>query len=147
VDFDRVQKCEPGDIRYTVNSLRLELIRDEFWTRDFNDRAINYARKKGMAMLCEQVTHKVVVNIGDAADAYDGRRVPVAQDKLANPYQYAFHATATCCRRCAEYWHGIPPDRPLTSVEVNYLSQLVTHYLRTRLRDLPAEPNGQANLL
>ena len=140
VDFERVHRHDLSDLPYTVNSLRLEFIRDEFWTREFTERAVHYAQKKGMAMLCEQVSHKVVVNIGDAADAFDGRRVPVAQDKLANPYQYAFHATATCCRRCTEYWHGIPPDRPLTPTEVNYLSELVTHYLRTRLRDLPSDP-------
>jgi len=142
VDFERVRKQNIGDLNYTVEALRLEYIRDEFWSREFNERALNYAQKKGMKLLCEQVAHKVVVNIGDAADAFDGRRVPVTQDKLANPYQYAFHATATCCRRCAQYWHGIPPDRPLTPAEINYLGQLVTHYLQVRLPDLPTEPDA-----
>jgi hypothetical protein len=53
---------------------------------------------------------------------------------------YAQHATATCCRKCMEYWHGIPKDRPLTDGELAYATMLVQAYLDDRLTDLPDDP-------
>jgi ribosomal protein L34E len=146
VDFARVRSRDVNDIDHTVRAMRLELIRDEFWCRKFNDKALTYSKKKGMKLLCEQVPQKIMSNIGDAADAFDGRRVPVDQEKMTNPYEYAFHATATCCRRCAQYWHGIPVDRPLTLPEVDYLSALVRYFLEARLNSIPPEPHGQQQL-
>ena len=52
----------------------------------------------------------------------------------------AQHATASCCRTCMGYWHGIPKDRDLTDAEIDYLGALVTRYLDERLPELEDEP-------
>ncbi len=36
----------------------------------------------------------------------DGRQTP----REGNTIFYAQHATASCCRTCIEYWHGIPKN-------------------------------------
>ena len=50
-----------------------------------------------------------------------------------NAIYYAQHATATCCRRCVEYWHGIRRGRKLTEREVGYLAELVMVFVRERV--------------
>jgi len=39
-------------------------------------------------------------------------------------------ATATCCRKCLEKWHGIPKDRDLTSREIDYVVSVITRWLK-----------------
>jgi hypothetical protein len=48
-------------------------------------------------------------------------------------YHYGQHATATCCRRCFEYWHGVPLERPLDSEHLEYATALVWRYIEERL--------------
>ena len=60
-----------------------------------------------------------------------------------NAIFYAQHATATCCRRCAEYWHGIRRGRKLTEREVGYLTELVMVFVRERVPWLGAGEEGE----
>ena len=53
---------------------------------------------------------------------------------------YAQHATATCCRKCMGYWHGIDPGVPLDDDQLAYCCELVRLYLDARLPDLPDGP-------
>ena len=81
----------------------------------------------------------IAKKIGGVPDAYDGR-----QTKLeGNVLFYAQHATATCCRRCAWYWYGIPRDRELTPTEQAFCADIVLAYLDRRdgeLRAIEATP-------
>jgi hypothetical protein len=52
---------------------------------------------------------------------------------------YGQHATACCCRRCIEVWHGISRKRDLTEDEVRYFTELVCLYIRHRLPELSDE--------
>jgi hypothetical protein len=133
VDFDRTRKHNPSDIQYTLDSFGLEYIRNKFWMKEFNETSLNYAKRKGKVVLLDLAEKKVMQNVGGPAGPYDNRNVPIDDDTLANPYHYAFHATATCCRRCVEYWHGIPPDRQLLPSEGSYLTSLVRRFLVQRL--------------
>ena len=53
-----------------------------------------------------------------------------------NPIHYAQHATASCCRKCMEYWHGIPQTQTLTDEQIEYFVELAMMYLKDRLPDL-----------
>jgi len=46
---------------------------------------------------------------------------------------YGQHATATCCRKCIEVWHGIPRGRALTGEEMSYLAELLMAYISFKL--------------
>jgi hypothetical protein len=48
-------------------------------------------------------------------------------------YFLGMHAVAACCRKCMEYWHGIPRERALTAEEVTYFASLVWLYVCHKL--------------
>jgi hypothetical protein len=75
-------------------------------------------------------------SIGKATPFRDGTQTPFAE----RAEYYAQHATAACCRKCVEEWHGIPQGRALAEEELAYLSSLAVLYLKERLADIPMEP-------
>ena len=79
---------------------------------------------------------------------YVGRpRSKLSRDGMQTPFSgkviyYAQHATATCCRKCIEAWHGTGRERHLTEEEIAYFAELMMHYIETRL----AEPSAHTML-
>lgn len=134
VDWERVQKREPADIAHTLESLKHEWIRHHFWHTDINQRARNYALRKGRAGLRTTVEKRIRSAVGVMHDR-DGRQTSWDKDIFC----YAQHATACCCRRCIEYWHGIHLDEPLTDEQVRYFADLCLRYIFERLPDLPEQ--------
>jgi hypothetical protein len=140
VDWERVRKQSIADAEYTFEALKTEWIRHWFWHWPLEEMTIDYAKKKGKDALRERVKARIHSAIGkSAADKLwrDGHQTPFA-DK-PNRYNLIFcaqHATASCCRACAEEWHGIPLDRPLTLEEEEYLTELAMRYIDDRLPEL-----------
>jgi hypothetical protein len=132
VDFPRVQRRRLNDLDYTFGSLKYELIRHHFWHLEFDLRAKNYARRKGRLALRIAAEHRIRKSVGPAEPFRDGTQT----GKTGNPIYYAQHATATCCRKCIEYWHGIERGRELTEEEMGYFTALVNMFLDERLPDL-----------
>jgi hypothetical protein len=71
--------------------------------------------------------------VSDAANDWDGTQTSMDPEKGAQIYHFGMHATACCCRKCMQYWHGIPRERPLTEEELDYFSTLVWLYVCTRM--------------
>ncbi len=133
IDWDRIKKNDFGDVDYTFRVLKKELIRHHFFHIKLDIRAINHARRKGVVNLNIAARHRIEKYIGPKDPPRDGRQTPMS----GNSIFYAQHAVACCCRKCIEYWHGIPQGRPLTATEIDYLSDLVEKYLGEKLPDLP----------
>ena len=76
--------------------------------------------------------HRIRVSVGPAEPAFDGRQT----GKSGNPLFYAQHATATCCRKCIEYWHGIEQKRSLTESEIQYFAGVLKMFVDDRLPKL-----------
>jgi hypothetical protein len=140
VDWTRVQGRNIADVEYTFSSLRLEMIRHHFWHVDIDQRAINYAVRRGRLRLREAVETRVTKHLGPSNPPFDGRQTPLAGS--GNPVTYAQHGVAACCRKCVEYWHGIPRGRALSDAEIRYLSSLVMLFLEERLPEI--EDEGRA---
>jgi hypothetical protein len=136
VDWARVHARDLADIDHTFGELRRELIRHHFFHLDFDERARNHALRKGRLQLHEAAHRRLVTSVVRAGSAWDGQQTPFT----GNTIYYAQHATASCCRKCIEYWHAIPSDRDLTAEETAYLHGLVVRFLDERLADLPDEP-------
>jgi len=132
VDFPRVHLREHGDLAYTFNSLQFEMIRHHYWHVDFDQKALNYAIRKGRIALLAAAEKRVRQAIGPAQPAFDGRQTSMS----GNPLHYAQHATATCCRKCVEYWHGIPQGNELSEEQIAYCAGLVQRFIAERLPDL-----------
>ena len=65
----------------------------------------------------------------------DGRQTTDKVGKM-NIIHYGQHATATCCRKCIEVWHGITRGRELTEKETDYLAKLLLAYISFKLPEL-----------
>lgn len=132
VDWDRIKRHDLSDAAYTFRALKHEMWRHFFWHLHIDQRATNYARRKGRANMRPAAENRLRRSVGKAAHSRDGIQTP----KAGNPVFYAQHATATCCRGCTEIWHGIPRDRDLTDDEVGYFTDLVMLYINERLPNL-----------
>ncbi len=133
VNWERVHQRDINDANFTFDCLRTEFIRHYFWHIEIDDKALAHARKKGLSAVLDSVPKRLMQSIAKAQPFRDGTQTPFEGRVI----YYAQHATATCCRKCVQEWHGIPRGRELTADEVHYLSQLAVRYLRERLADIP----------
>jgi len=129
VDWTRLHKRVIHDIAYTFEALKQEYVRLKMWRQPVDQKGVNHARRKGFNGLREATFRRIRRCMGSPNPPFDGRQTP----RSGNAIYYAQHATATCCRKCMEYWHGIPPDRDLTDEQVDYFTELVMEYIRRRL--------------
>lgn len=137
VDWPRVHLRTLEDVDHTFQSLKKEMIRHFFWHLPLGEKAVNHARRKGKTGLRVGVRHHLESAIAPAAPFNDGHQTPMPiPEEASSMYPYAQHATATCCRTCLEYWHGIPKNRALIDDEIEYLTELVCHYIEDRIPTL-----------
>ena len=131
IDWGRIKKLDVNDIEYIIMSLKKEMFRLYMWQVEIDLHAINYAKRKGWNGLHEAVKKRVTKYIATPNPPYDGRQTK--REGSGNPICYAQHATATCCRRCMNYWYGIPTDYKLSDDEIDFFSKLIMRYLKDRL--------------
>jgi len=138
VDWDRIQKKQLSDVRHTIDSLKVEWIRHYHWHGVLGEAAKTFARRKGMTGLRVAVNNHLRKAIGGEKPWRDGSQTPFGKDGglPKNPIHAAQHAIAACCRKCVEYWHGIPRGRDLSEIELAYLTDLAMIYLREKLPDV-----------
>ncbi|MEB3885517.1 DUF4186 family protein [Lyngbya sp. CCY1209] len=131
-DWERIHKCDSGDIEYIVAALKNELIRKHYWTNEIPEKVQNYARRKGTVKMKEAIEKRIRKYIAPPEGKYDGRQTPGETSNQPNAVHFAQHGTASCCRKCAEYWYGIPRDRHMTEAEIDYLTKLGMRYIGER---------------
>jgi hypothetical protein len=133
VDWNRIHARNAADIQHTVKSLKHEYIRHHYWHEPISEKAVNYARRKGLIGLKEAAEKRITTSVGLASEKLfrDGTQTPVGDDM--NALHYAQHAMACCCRKCIEYWHGIPSNQDLKPDDVTYFTELMMHYLNERI--------------
>lgn len=136
VDWARVQRRDATDNTHTIAALKHEWIRHHYWHTEIDQRAKNYAVRKGRDGLPLAVERRLRSAVG-TKHSRDGRQTPWT----GNILYYAQHATACCCRKCIEYWHGIPQDQTLTDEQIDYFTDLCLRYIDERLPAL--EPKGR----
>ena len=134
IDWARLDRHDLRDVGYTVEALERELIRHVYWHSTIDLIAIRHARRKGLSGLLEATNIRLRKYVGPPRSQLfrDGMQTPLS----GNIIYYAQHATATCCRKCIEAWHGIDRERPLTEEELGYMNELVTYYINRRMPDL-----------
>lgn len=129
VDSKRVYKRDLADADYTFRALKHEMWRHYYWHIEIDRKAINHARRKGKAGMRVGAENRIRNSVGGRNPYRDGIQTP----KKGNALYYAQHATATCCRKCIEEWHGIPAGQPLTDDQIAYFKELVMLYIEERL--------------
>jgi hypothetical protein len=136
VTWERIQARDPKDVTYTFRALNHELIRHEFFHRPIDQHAQNHARRKGRIGMRSAAEKRLRGSVGNAKNVREGQQTPFARNILF----YAQHALACCCRKCMEYWHGIPAGRALTDDEIAYLVELIMLFIAKRMTDLDDRP-------
>lgn len=133
IDWTRIDKNDLKDADYTIQALQHEMCRHKYWYKTIDGKAMALARKKGLQQLRIDAEKRILKYIRSASkDIFrDGIQTPLT----GNLIYYAQHATATCCRKCAEEWHGIDRNRPLTQSEIKYMVDLIMLYVKKRVPD------------
>jgi hypothetical protein len=140
VDWERCHVHDPGDTDSLIKSLRLELIRDTYWTELLPEHVLRKAGKRTE----EQLSASIGISLRSGLQLNhprEGRQTPWATSPKATIIDCARHATATCCRRCLEKWHGYSITHDLSGGDLQYLSGLAWTYAERRL-DEPAVSGG-----
>jgi Domain of unknown function (DUF4186) len=149
-DWHKLQQMNIDDAEQTFALLKKEYIRHYFWHTEIDQGAINHALNKGRIQLRESVVNRLKKSIGTVHEMPKGVKRPY-KDGYQTPFEgnsiyYAQHATASCCRSCLEYCHGIPQGRDLTEKEINYLTDLIMLYLNERIPRLADHPQKQPRI-
>jgi hypothetical protein len=141
IDWSRIHKCDINDVENTFQSLKYEWIRHRYWHMDLSQRVINHARRKGRIRLEVAIDKRIRQSVGkpSSQNAFDGRQTPF-EGHGATVITCGQHAVACCCRKCMEYWHGIPTDLPLTDEQLDYFKKLIMTYVDDRIPDLNPQP-------
>ncbi len=145
VDWDIVQRKDLGDIDTTIAFLKKENIRHHFWNIPINKNFKWANVVQGKDKLSQKALKRLKQSVGCVVSEifFDGRQTPVTQ---WNIIFFAQHATATCCRQCIQYWYGIPYDRELTEIELDYFQKLIMRYIDEKLGNIPNAENFQLQL-
>lgn len=135
IDWRRLDQHDLKDVENTFESLRREMIRHHFWHKSIDSKALNHAQGKGIIGLRVAAERRLRKSVALPRSQLfrDGTQTPWH----GNVIYYAQHATATCCRRCIEAWHGIDREAPLVDEEIGYMTELIMKYIQLRLPDLP----------
>lgn len=139
IDWDRLDRHRLSDIQYTFRALKYEEIRHHYWHKDFDQDAMKKAKELGMNGLKLWAEHRLECYVNKISDEnpWDGRQTPMS----GHIVYYAQHATACCCRKCMEEWHGIDRNRLLTKSEISYFVSLIMVFIEDRLPGLPTHGN------
>lgn len=128
VDWDRLKQRDLKDVQGVFGELRRELIRHVFFHAPFDEASKTEAKALGLAGLKAKVRSHLMKKVAPEKIWRDGTQTP----KKDSAIHFAQHATATCCRKCMEYWHAIPRGRDLAPAELEYCEALVCAYLDLR---------------
>lgn len=105
-----------------------EFIRDHYLGKPIDKKARRLIRRYGVQGVRDRALSRVKSAIGGEPNDWDGRQTKYDGNILF----YAQHATATCCRKCAYYWYGIPRTGCLSEADLAFCHGLVQAYLDHR---------------
>ena len=134
IDWHRLDRHDLSDVGNTVACLERELIRHHYWHKPIDEKAVSKAKNKGLKGLREEAEDRLRKSVGQPRSKIFRDGTQTSRD--GNAIFYAQHATATCCRKCIEAWHGIDREQPLTDEEIGYMTGLVMHYIGKKLPEL-----------
>ena len=137
VDWNRLDENNIQDIKYTISMLKYQAIRDLYWNKTIDEKAKQLAFKHGLTKIKEDVTKRMKKFRDTPSSNFFRDGTQIKQD--GNIIYYAQHATATCCRKCMEEWHGFGRETTLTDKQMSYAIDLIMYYIKVRLPNLSSE--------
>ena len=142
IDWQRIHQNDIKDAKFIFKSMKNELIRHVYWHTNIYDEAIEKALKLNKEKKLRAHARKMLKSKIGRLNNWDGRQTPMVGGEIVN---YAQHATATCCRKCLEYWHDIPRDTILTEKQLDFCTDLVMLYIEERVPEIVREEGNEEN--
>jgi hypothetical protein len=84
-----------------------------------------YIADKGLPTIKEHAYQFINSRVAPDFPKNDGKQTPMR----GHPVFISQHATATCCRKCIQKWHGIEKGRALSDPEVDYVVGLIMGWI------------------
>ncbi|NVM29287.1 MAG: DUF4186 family protein [Candidatus Helarchaeota archaeon] len=139
IDWERLDERDLNDVKYTIEALRKELFRRRYWARRIDKKLLEPLLEKELSEIEKKVENRIrkYVNKKFNDNPWDGRQTPLE----GNLIYFAQHATASCCKKCIEEWHGINRNELLTEEQIKYLVGLIMVYFENRMQSPQAEGN------
>jgi hypothetical protein len=110
-----------------MEQLFCRLAKSKFRSRfKLGDKEHQYLQTKGLSIIEQHANEFVKERLAPASPKNDGKQTPMRN----HPVFIAQHATATCCRKCLEKWHGIKIGQELTKQQRDYIVSVIMHWLR-----------------
>lgn len=140
VDWEVAHARDLSRAGAVFDELPKELVRHHYWHMDLPEPIRAKAERGTPAALAARARRAIDSRVSAPSRAIfrDGTQTPNERSRDAQVYFLGMHAVAACCRKCMEYWHGIPRERPLTEDEQRYFAALVWMYVCHKL-DWPDE--------
>ena len=88
-----------------------------------------YIEQKGLDTIRQHAVDFIAKRIAPAYIENDGNQTPMRN----HPVFVAQHATATCCRKCINKWHGFAYDVELNAKQQQYIVDLIMEWIKKQL--------------
>ena len=126
----------PADELFAM--LQREWIRHFFFHLPLTERVRKFAYRNGRDGLAQSASQQLRSGrmIG-YSPRWDSQQTAMLRGTIVH---WARHATATCCRRCIAYWHGVPMAATLNENDIAYFQYLILRYIDLRLPELQTQP-------
>jgi hypothetical protein len=115
-----------SNIPQKIKSLKKSKFRSRF---KLSQKDRDYVATKGLGTIKEHAFHFVNSRVAAEYPKNDGKQTPMR----GHPVFIAQHATATCCRKCIQKWHGIKKGRALKPEEIEYVVALIMGWIEQQL--------------
>ena len=115
------------DLDYLFQKLSKSKFRSSFHLCKY---MIDYINEKGMDKIKKHAYDFINKKLKPAYPKNDGRQTAMR----GHPVFIAQHATGTCCRGCLEKWHHIPKGKELTNEEVDYIVNVIMHFINGEMK-------------
>ena len=109
-------------INHTLDSLKQSKFRSKF---TLTPKDQDYIATKGLETIRDHAYQFVNSRVSPAFPKNDGKQTPMR----GHPVFIAQHATATCCRKCIQKWHGIEKGRTLNPEEIEFVVALIMGWI------------------
>ena len=136
VDWTRVHQRDLNDVAHTIQMLKLEHVRHEFWcTVALTVRASTYAHRLGRIGLLSAARKRIASSVGKAAGGWDGTARHPGRTRAMR-----FTMRSTPPRRAAgsalRSGMGYSRSQELSARDVEYFAQLLLRYVVSRIPNL-----------
>lgn len=88
-----------------------------------------YAEKRGIDLIRAHALGFVTQRLAPASLIKDGKQTSMK----GHPVFVAQHATATCCRKCLQKWHGFSRGRALSDPEIEYVVAVIMAWIENQV--------------